>query len=136
MLKYRGTYRVMYEIDKHTGKALEFVYVPCKIKKGSNICRYNDNILNVYIPSSIIVNNLLKDYSDIFKPLQIGNGEATLLFNESNIKKVAVILKAKTYGKNKSPKPKIKRNFSEEQKRVAGERLKLMHEQKSYERKS
>jgi hypothetical protein len=126
----------MYEIDKCTGKALEFVYVPCKIKKGSNIYRYNDNILNVYIPSSIIVNNLLKDYSDIFKPLQIGNGEATLLFNESDIEKVAVILKAKTYGKNKSPKPKIKRNFSEEQKRIAGERLKLMHEQKSYGRKS
>jgi hypothetical protein len=116
----------MYEVDKRAGKALEFTYVLCRIKKGSNICRYSNDVLNVYIPSSIITNSLLKEYPDIFRPFQMGNGEATLLFDETDINRVAVILKIQTRGRCQSPKPRRKLNISEEQRKIASDRMKEM----------
>ncbi len=126
MLKYRGKYRVLYETDK-TGKACEFTFIPCLIKRGSNICRHSDTILNVYITSSKIINRLLKEYPDLFRPFQTGNGEGTLLFDESNIDKAAAILKPKVLGKGMSPKPKRQVNISEERKQELSERMKLLH---------
>jgi hypothetical protein len=122
MLKYRGIFRVQYEVDKQ-GKACEFTYVPCGIKRGSNICRHSDDMLNVYLTSSIVANNLLREHIDLFKPYQMGDGEATLLFPESRIAEAAEILKARVMGKGLNPRPKIKHPMTDEQKRIATERL-------------
>ena len=55
MLTYRGQYRVLFETDK-AGKACEFTYIPCGIRKGANICRHSNDMLNIFIPS---INNWL-----------------------------------------------------------------------------
>jgi hypothetical protein len=117
---------VLYEIDKRTGLATEFSYTPCGIKNGSNICRHNDDTLNVYITSSIIINNLLKEHSDLFTLFQIGNGDGTLLFKESDIGKVVGILKIQIRGRCQSPRPKRKLNLTDEQRRAASDRMKEM----------
>lgn len=105
MLNYRGQYRVSFEMNKQ-GKPCEFAFIPCAIKKGSNICRHNDNVLNIYIPSSKIINRLQQEHPDLFKSFQAGNGEGTLLFNEIDLPEVAKILKIRTKGCNVSPRSK------------------------------
>ena len=130
MLKYRGTYRVVYECDKRTGQPYEFTYVPCLIKKGSNVCRHSDNTLNVYISSAKIANRLLKECPDLFKPFQIGDSEAVLLFKEADIEKAAAILKARVLGKNMNPRPKRKVMLSEERKKILSDRMKELHRNK------
>ncbi|MDD5064993.1 MAG: hypothetical protein PHQ35_09600 [Phycisphaerae bacterium] len=125
MLKYRGTYRVMYEVDK-TGKACEFTFIPCLIKRGSNICRHSDTVLNVYITSSKIINRLLKEYPDLFRPFQTSNGEGTLLFNEADIEKAAEILRPKVLGKGMNPKPKRQVTLSDERKKELSDRMRSM----------
>ena len=129
MLKYRGTYRVLFEIDK-TGKALEFSFIPCRIKKGANIVRHSDNMLNVFIPSIKIVNSLLNDLPDLFKPFQIGDREGTLLFKESDIEKAATLLKARVMGKGMSPKPKRQITISEDRKKELSDRMKELQSNK------
>lgn len=129
LLKYRGTYRVMYEADK-SGKAAEFTFIPCRIKKGSSICRHDDNTLNAYIPSAKIAHRLLIDYLDLFKPFQIGDGEATLLFNESDIEKTATIMKARVMGKGMNPKPKRKVAISDERKKELAEQMRELQSNK------
>ena len=123
MLKYRGQFRVLWETDTRTGQAAEFTFVPCRIRKGAVIYRFNDNILAVYIPGSRTANRLLQEHSDIFRAFQMGDIEIILFFSEKDIKKAAAILKARIQGKNKSPKPKRKRTLTEEQKNVLRERL-------------
>lgn len=126
MLKYRGTYRVLFEIDK-AGKPCEFTFIPCRIKKGANICRHNGDVLNIYIPSIKMANRLSREYPDLFKPFQTGDSEAVLLFNEADIEKAAAILKARVMGKGMSPKPKRKVTISEERKQELSERMKELH---------
>jgi hypothetical protein len=111
MLKYREIYKVIYEVDK-AGKRCEFTFIPCQIKRDSNICRHDDNMLNVYITSIKIANRLLLEYPDIFIPFQKGDNEVKLLFQESKISEAAEILKAKK-----------KRVYSLEQKKVMAERI-------------
>lgn len=123
MLKYQGTFRVQYETDVRTGKAAEFTYVPCRVRPGANIYRFNDNTLAVYVPGTKAVNNLLENHSDIFRPFQMGDKEATLLFDEKNLEQAAFILKPRTKGKNMNPRPKRKQNLTDEQRAVIGERL-------------
>ena len=106
MLKYRGQYRVVYERDVRTGKHTEFTFIPCRIKKGANIYRHDNDVLSVYIPSAIIANRLLKDHVDIFKPFQMGDTEAALLFPESLLYKAVEILKPYVQGANISPRAK------------------------------
>ena len=127
MIRYRGKYRTVYEVDKSSGQPYEFAFIPCLIKKGANICRHSDNMLNAYIPSTKIANRLLKEYPDVFTPLQVGDKEATLLFRESDIEKAATILKARVMGKNKSPKPKRRIVISEERKQALSDRMKQIH---------
>jgi hypothetical protein len=123
MLKYRGTYRVLFETDVRTGKAAEFTYVPCRIRPGANIYRYNDDTLVTFIPGTKAVNNLLKNHLEIFRPFQKGDKEATLLFAEKDMKQAAFVLKPRTKGKNMNPRPKRKQNLTDEQRAVIGERL-------------
>lgn len=106
MLECRGTYRGCYEMDKRTGKPAEFTYIVCKIKKGANIYRYNNDTLNVYIPSIRIANSLLKEHSDIFKTFIFGDREAILQFPESRLSDAAKLLKPMVLGKNVSPRSK------------------------------
>lgn len=126
MLRYRGQYRVLYEIDK-IGKACEFSNITCRIKKGANICRHNNSTLNAYIPSAKIAKRLLEEYPDIFTQFQAGDSEATLLFNEAVIDKVAVILKAKVKGKDLSARPRRHITISEDRKKELTSRLKQIH---------
>lgn len=123
MLKYQGTYRVLLETDVRTGKAAEFTYVPCRVRPGVNIFRFNDNTLAVYVPGTKSVNNLLKDHADIFRPFQMGGSEAVLLFDEKDMEQAAFILKPRTKGKNMNPRPKRKQNLTDEQRAVIRERL-------------
>lgn len=126
MLKYRGTYRALFEIDK-TGKVCEFTHIPCQIKKGSNICKHSDTVLNAYIPSIKILNRILKEYPEMFKPFQVGDTEGTLLFKEADIEKAAVILKARVKGKGMSARPKRQVTLSEERKLELANRMKQLH---------
>lgn len=106
MLNYRGTYRVCFEMDKKTGQALEFSFIP--LIGGGNICRHNETILNACI-SSLKGKYLLKEYPRLFTIFQECQKEMTLLFNESGMVQVAAILKAKVQGKNVSPRAKRNR---------------------------
>lgn len=76
------------------------------------------------------VNRLLKEYPDLFKPFQIGDSEATLLFSEADIEKAAAILKARVMGKNKSPKPKRQIVISEDRKKELSEQMKELQSNK------
>ena len=124
MLSYRGTYRVVYETDKRTGKPCEFTFIPCGIRKGANICRHNDDTLNVFIPGFGTADRLLKEYPDLFQPFQVGDSEATLLFKESDIERAAVILKARTKGKDMSARPKRQVTISDDRKKELVDRMK------------
>ncbi|NJD04658.1 MAG: hypothetical protein FIA99_19135 [Ruminiclostridium sp.] len=108
MLKYRGQYRVILETDKKTGKPLEFTFIPCRIYKGANICRYSGTMLNAYLPSIKVFNRLLKEHPELFTAFQTGSSEGTLLFKESDMEEAAIILKAYTLGKNISPRSRTR----------------------------
>lgn len=105
MLKYRGLYRVVHEIDK-TGKLGEFTFIPLKLKRGTSICRHNETTLNVYIPSKTIAKRLLIEYPDIFTLLSMGDCGGVLLFPETKLPEAAIILKPYTKGSNVSPRSK------------------------------
>ena len=130
MLKYRGQFRILYECDKKTDKSCEFTFIPCRIKKGSNIYRHNDDVLSAYISSAKLAHRLLKEYPDLFKAFQMGDSEATLLFNETYIERAAVILKARIMGKDLSPKPKRQIVISKERKQVLSDRMKELQSNK------
>ena len=124
MLSYRGQFRVLYETDTRTGQAAEFTFVPCRIRPGANIYRFNNDTLAAYVPGSRTANRLLQEHSDIFRAFQMGDIEIILFFSEKDIKKAAAILKARIQGKNRSPRPKKACNLTDEQRRRIGERLK------------
>ena len=111
MIKYRGLYRVSYEIDK-SGKSCEFTFLPLKLKRGASICRHNETTLNVYIPSKTIANRLLNEYPDLFTLLNMGDGEGILLFPESGLLEAAEILRPYIKGKNVSPRSKRNKKYS------------------------
>jgi len=111
VLNYRGTYRVVFEVDT-CGKPMEFTFIPCRIRKGANICRHDDATLNVLIPGSGTADRLLKEYPDLFQPWQMGAAEATLTFPEARMIEAAKILKPFTLGKAVSPRAKRNRRFT------------------------
>lgn len=110
--------------------------VPCRVRPGANIYRYNDDTLAVYVPGTKAVNNLLENYSDTFRPFQMGDKESTLLFAEKDIEKAAFILKPRTRGKNMNPKPRKKRTLSEEQKEALREQIAKARSYKSLSEKN
>lgn len=105
MLNYRGQFRVCSEIDNNY-KPLDSVFIICGICKGANIYRHDNRSLSTYIPSLIIGKRLLKENPDIFSTFLQGYNEMILLFNETDINKVASVLKIKIKGSNISPKSK------------------------------
>ena len=136
MLKYRGQFRVLYETDTRTGQAAEFTFVPCRIRKGAVIYRFNDNILAVYIPGSRTANRLLQEHPDIFRSFQTGDSESSLLFDEKNIDRAATVLLPRVKGRNMSPKPRKKINLSDEQRKSLSERMKKHNSKKLLEKNS
>ena len=123
MLKYKGRFRVLYECDVRTGKPQEFTYIPCRIKKGSNICRHSETMLNAYITSAKIIQRLLREHPDIFTMLQDCDYEGTLLFPESRIDEVAPILKIQTSGRTLSSRPKYTQNITPEERERRTQRI-------------
>ena len=75
--------------------------------------------------------NRLLEHPDIFKPFQMGDSEATLLFAESDMERAATILKPRVMGKNMNPRPKRKVMISEERKRILSDRMKALHRNKA-----
>ena len=126
VLQYRGTYRVLYEVDKY-GKATnsaEATYIPCNIKKGSLIGRYNDDTMYAYVNSIKIYNALLRESPKIFNKFQEGDKEGAVLFPESQMEYVAKRLKARLLGKGMSPRPKRKAYITDERRKELSEQLK------------
>lgn len=111
MLKYKGIYRVSYEFDKQ-GKPQEFTFIPCGIKKGSNIYRYDNDKLLLYLPSKRLTNKLLLKHSNIFKLHLEGDYEAVLIFEEKYLETIESDLKIYKKGKNISPKSKSNMKFN------------------------
>jgi len=102
MLKYRNRYRVCYEIDKK-GKICDFTFIPCSVSKGSNICRYDDFTLSVYITSIKTFNRIALN-KELFTIFQEGQSEGTLLFSEENFKQANKFLKARKKGRTIPPR--------------------------------
>ena len=111
MLRYRGKYRVVCEMDLSTNKACEFTFIPCKVKKGSNIYRNSDTELFAYISSVIIGSRLLKEHPDLFRLFLQSDCEIILSFDESRMTEAIKVLKAWTFGKNIPPSSKKNRKF-------------------------
>lgn len=107
MIGYRGKFRVVYEMDNKTGRPLEACYIKCR--RNVNIYRHNENVLSAYIHSKMRSTYLLKEYPVLFTAFQLGDKESTLLFDESNIEEVALILGAMVKGANVSPRSKRNR---------------------------
>lgn len=111
MLSYRGIYRVVTEMDLNTNKACEFTFIPCKVKKGSNIYRNDSAELFAYIPSVVIGNRLLKEFTDLFRLFLQSDCEIILSFDESRMTEATQALRAWTFGKNIPPSSKKNRKF-------------------------
>jgi viroplasmin and RNaseH domain-containing protein len=96
--KYKDTYKVIQQKDLN-GKPTtnrDDTYIPCA--KGVEIYRYNQNTLAVSFCTSQYTNNRINDLKNvgvILTKLQLGNDESTYLFPESDLEKVADIVKAR-----------------------------------------
>lgn len=109
MLKYRGTYRVVHEVDRRTLKPTDNVddtYIYCT--KRGQIWRYSQNIL-VYEREGCNVkqlkNKLVGAGIEIIDEFG-DNSSIKIFFNEKDIHKVAKIVQARTLGANISPNSK------------------------------
>ena len=129
MLKYRGRYRVLCEADIR-GISIEFTCIPCGIKKGANICRHSDTMLNAFIPSTKIIHRLIKEYPEIFTLWQEGYCEGTIIFPETEIDKVAKLLKATKKGKGKPVRLKTNYSISDKRRKELSEQMKERNKQK------
>jgi hypothetical protein len=111
VIKYRGIYRVSSEIDSK-GHICEGSFIPCKIGKRSQIYRYNDAKLRVWIESNTksgntsVCKRLINNYPHIFTVVVQGDTETILEFNELDIEQAAKILKVRVRGKKISPRSK------------------------------
>ena len=118
MLKYKDTYFVARQKDS-TGKPSinkDDCYIRCK--RGVQIYRYNPSTLAIQFNTNGYANNRLKELSDIgvhFTSLQRGDDEQTYTFSESDLSKVADIVKAKK---------RVKRDLTDEQRNILRERMK------------
>ena len=113
MLKYKDQYWVRYELDKFKKKC-EFTYIPCSRKKGTQIYRYSESKLGVYIQSTQIGKSIAKEYPALFKIETETSCEIVLLFDEVDLIKAANILKARK---------KVKRILTDDQRKQLSERM-------------
>lgn len=109
MLKYRGTYRVVHEVDRLTSKPTEnsddtFIYC----SKGGQIWRKSSDIL-VFERENCHGKNILDKFKEVNVNITdsiIDNNMVQIWFNEEDIDKVAKIVQARTLGANINPKSK------------------------------
>ena len=120
MIKYRGTYRIFMPIDFSTSCSTENeddTYIKCPSSK-ARIYRWDENTLVIEFTSIRMANNRAKELEEAGIELTLrieGDIEREYLISESDIHKVAEILKPIVNGKNKSPKVRAKRQISEAQ---------------------
>lgn len=117
MLKYKDTYFIGKPKDSE-GKVTsnkDDNYIRCR--KNVQIYRFNVDTLAIQFNTKIYTSNRMKELSDVNMspiPFQIGDNEQVYLFPESDLSKVADIVKAKK---------RIKRDLTDEQRKEIGERL-------------
>lgn len=118
MNKYKDTYKIKKELDKSGKPSLnkQDTYIPCKRTK-NQIYRYDKDTLVVYFHSKIYTKNRLTELTELgieLIPYQIGDNESTYKFAETDLDKVAEIIKAKK---------RVKRDLSEEDRNILRERM-------------
>lgn len=97
MNKYNGTYKVIRNRDCD-GKFLDITdnYIPCHAK--AQIYRYGDSALAITFQTRLYAKNRLADFTNSgiqYEELQYGDTESTYIFSESDLNKVAEIVKAR-----------------------------------------
>ena len=118
--KYVGTYRVMAEVDFETNKfpddsSFEDFYIPCNRNCVIKHTYEGNDILALWFYDSVstaknVAKELKEQKIDFKKDFDPSCIDACILFNATDIKKVAKIVKPKTSGK--SIHPLSKRNLS------------------------
>lgn len=135
MIKYRGTYRVFMPIDFSTGCSTENendTYIKCPSSK-ARIYRWDKDTLVIEFSSIRMANNRVKELEEAGIELTLrieGDIEREYLISESNIHKVAEVLKPIVKGKNKSPKVRAKRKISEEEKERLRKRMEKIRDKR------
>lgn len=131
LTKYVGTYRVKAMFDLSTNdyprddegnieSTFDDIYIVCK---SDSMIRhaYQDN-LSAYIPSlqrgRKIINNIIAKYGNIIYEIDETSAEITFEFKDADIKKIAEMMEASTYGKSinafsKKNLPKVKYTIPE-----------------------
>lgn len=115
LLKYKGKYRILPELDLDTNDfprdmndsicpEYDDIYISCQY--GNKIYNYGRGTLCAYIPSVIRGKNIIKSMQD--KGIQYTHyletdKEIEFRFKAKDIKQVAILLKAKTSGAGISP---------------------------------
>lgn len=116
MLKYKTQYFVIKQKDS-TGAVStnkDDNYIKCK---KAQIYRYNPSTLAIQFYTNGYANNRLKELSAIglqLTPFQIGDDEQTYLFSESDLFKIADVVKVKK---------RVKRNLTDEERNILRDRL-------------
>ena len=112
---YKGIYRLRAEIDKttnnfpreYTGQFSENdVYIDCQNKV--RIYHYGNRTLEAYIPSLIRGHNIVKAIqselgNDVIYHIEETDSEVLFRFNSKDMERLAVYLKPKTNGSDRSP---------------------------------
>jgi hypothetical protein len=119
--KYKEDYYIYKQKDNNDNYTCnkEDNYIKCK--NNIQIYRYNTETLVVQFSSNGVANNRIKELSALgieLTPFQIGDNERTFKFSEDFFPIVADVVKAKK---------RIKRDLTEEQRKVLKERMKKIH---------
>lgn len=101
MLKYIGKYKVEYERDLKTSKALDNSYIKCKNK--GQIYRYNTDVLALYTTLHR-GKYIIKQFNNLISSFEESDFESIIYFKEEYIEQFAEIGKAIIKGKDKAPK--------------------------------
>lgn len=113
--KYKDTYKIVQQkdLDSKSTTNKEDTYIPCA--KGVQIYRYNKDTLAVSFLTSQYAKNRLSDLTSVgvtLTNLQLGDNESSYLFPESDLGKVADIVKARKRRKlNEEQKEKLRQRI-------------------------
>lgn len=113
--KYKDTYKIVQQkdLDSKSTTNKEDTYIPCA--KGVQIYRYNKDTLAVSFLTSQYAKNRLSDLTSVgvtLTNLQLGDNESSCLFPESDLGKVADIVKARKRRKlNEEQKEKLRQRI-------------------------
>ena len=114
MNQYIGTYRVFQAIDNSGKSSSNSNDTFLKCRYSSQIYRWNNKTLVLYLTSTNTVNNVMPKLKEEGVKLTLhteGDTEYVYLFPEKDIEKVASIMKPQIKGKNIKPKSKSTRRI-------------------------